>query len=139
MGRNISRGNTGLSDVVPMPISVLLPGGSTLEVIPANSPVPCTRAVELTGLPSWSAPVPVLLFESLDSTSTDREVIGTIQVGEREIRICAVRARGERIRDAVERAYAEKYATKASQKYVRGFRTPRRREATIEFVPRQSG
>ncbi len=81
MGRNLARGMTGLSDVVPMPISVLLPGGSTIEVIPANSPVPCTRAVELTNLPSWSAPVPVLLFESLDSTSTDREVIGTIQVG----------------------------------------------------------
>jgi hypothetical protein len=62
--------------------------------------------------------------------------LGTIQVGEREIRVRAVRARSERVRDAVEAAYAEKYDTKASQKYVRGFRTERRREATIEFVPR---
>lgn len=62
--------------------------------------------------------------------------LGTIQVGEREIRVRAVRARSERVRDAVEAAYAEKYDTKASQKYVRGFRTRRRREATIEFVPR---
>lgn len=61
---------------------------------------------------------------------------GTIQVGGREIRVRAVRARSERVRDAVEAAYAEKYDTKASQKYVRGFRTPRRRQATIEFVPR---
>lgn len=62
--------------------------------------------------------------------------LGTLQIGGREIRIRAVRARSERIRDAVEAAYAEKYATKASKKYVRGFRTPRRREATIEFVRR---
>jgi molecular chaperone DnaK len=81
LGRNLARGMSSLSDVVPMPISVLVPGGATFEVIPANSPVPFTRAIELEGLPSWSAPVPLLLFESLDSTSTDREVIGTIQVG----------------------------------------------------------
>ena len=62
--------------------------------------------------------------------------LGTIQVGEREIRVRAVRARGERLRDAVEREYAAKYDTRASQKYVRGFRTPRRRETTMEFVPR---
>ena len=62
--------------------------------------------------------------------------LGTIQVGEREIRVRAVRVRSERVRDAVEAAYAGKYDTKASQKYVRGFRTQRRREATIEFVPR---
>ena len=62
--------------------------------------------------------------------------LGTIQVGERKIRVRAVRARGIRIRDAVERAYAAKYPTPASRKYVRGFRTPRRRETTMEFVPR---
>lgn len=62
--------------------------------------------------------------------------LGTIQVGDRSIRVRALRARSERIRDAVEDAYAAKYATKASQKYVRGFRTSRRREATVEFVPR---
>jgi hypothetical protein len=62
--------------------------------------------------------------------------LGAIQVGERHVGIRAVRVRSERMRDAIEKAYAEKYPTKASQKYVRGFRTARRREATIEFVPR---
>ena len=61
---------------------------------------------------------------------------GTIQVGARQIRVRAVRVRSERVRDAVERAYAVKYPTPGSRKYVRGFRTARRREATIEFVPR---
>jgi hypothetical protein len=62
--------------------------------------------------------------------------VGTIQAGAREIRVRAVLVRSERIRDAVERAYAEKYPSAGSQKYVRGFRSKRRRAATIEFVPR---
>ena len=62
--------------------------------------------------------------------------LGTIQVGTRRLRVRAVPAKSERVRDAVEDAYAAKYDTKASQKYVRGFRTARRRNATIEFIPR---
>ena len=62
--------------------------------------------------------------------------LGWIQVGDRELKVRAVRVKSERLRDAVEEAYAAKYTTKASQKYVRGFRTARRREATVEFVPR---
>jgi hypothetical protein len=61
---------------------------------------------------------------------------GAMQVGSRTIRIRAVPVRSERIRDAVERAYAEKYSTRGSRKYVRGFRTTRRRDTTTEFVPR---
>lgn len=59
-----------------------------------------------------------------------------ILVGDREIKIRTVPVRSERIRDAVEEAYAGKYPTPGSRKYVRGFRTKRRREATMEFVPR---
>lgn len=64
------------------------------------------------------------------------EPLGVIQVGDRELRIRAARVKSERIRDAIDDAYAAKYDTKASQKYVRGFRSPRRRDTTIEFVPR---
>jgi|SRR5689334_4243622 len=62
--------------------------------------------------------------------------LGTIRVGTRELRVRAVPARGERLRDRVERAYAEKYPTPGARKYVRGFRTTRRRETTTEFVRR---
>jgi hypothetical protein len=62
--------------------------------------------------------------------------LGVIQVGERQVRVRATRVRSERLRDAVEAAYAEKYVTPASKKWVRGFRAARRREATIEFKPR---
>jgi hypothetical protein len=61
---------------------------------------------------------------------------GTIEVGHRKVRVRAVRARGERLSDAIERAYAAKYPTPGSAKYVRGFRTVRRRDTTIEFLPR---
>ena len=61
---------------------------------------------------------------------------GTIQVGDRHVRIRALPVRSERIRDAVEEAYAAKYPTPGSRHYVRGFRTKRRREATMEFLPR---
>jgi hypothetical protein len=44
--------------------------------------------------------------------------------------------RGSRLIAAIEERYAAKYATPASQKYVRGFRTSRRRDTTTEFVPR---
>ena len=61
---------------------------------------------------------------------------GAIQVGKRTVRIRALPVKSERIRDAVEAAYAAKYPTPGSRAYVRGFRTKRRREATMEFVPR---
>jgi molecular chaperone DnaK len=81
LGRNLARGVAGLEDVVPMPLSVMLPGGGTLEVVPPNTSVPCTCQVKLEGLPPWTAPIPVALFESVDRTSTEREVLGTLQVG----------------------------------------------------------
>ncbi len=81
LGRNLARGMKGLQDVVPMPISVMVPGGRTLELISANTPVPCAKSMSLESLPQWQAPVPLVLFESLNSTSTDREVFGTVHIG----------------------------------------------------------
>lgn len=64
------------------------------------------------------------------------EGLGTLQVGERVVRVRGVRVRSERLKSAIEAAYASKYPTVGSRKYVVGFRTRRRRDATIEFVPR---
>ncbi len=60
---------------------------------------------------------------------------GAIQVSDREIPVRAKKVRAERLLDAIEEAYAEKYNTPASLKYVRGFRNKRRRMTTTEFVP----
>ena len=62
--------------------------------------------------------------------------LGAIQLGDDEVKVRARPVRSERIRDAVERGYAEKYATPGSRVYVRGFRSKRRRAATLELVPR---
>lgn len=61
---------------------------------------------------------------------------GIITVGERELRMRANFRVGERLRDAVDRAYAEKYPTPGSRKYVLGFARPRRRDTTTELLPR---
>jgi hypothetical protein len=64
--------------------------------------------------------------------------LGAIRIGgdEAEVKVRALRVRSDWIRDAVERGYALKYATPGSHPYVRGFRSKRRREATLELVPR---
>jgi hypothetical protein len=62
--------------------------------------------------------------------------LGAIRVGEREVKVRASRVRSARIRDAVEKAYAAKYATPGSRMFVRGFRAASRRDTTIEFLPR---
>lgn len=60
---------------------------------------------------------------------------GSISVGKREIRVRASAVRSERLRAAVSRAYGEKYDTKASGKWVRGFAEPQRQANTLELIP----
>ncbi|HEX6728468.1 MAG TPA: DUF2255 family protein [Pyrinomonadaceae bacterium] len=64
-----------------------------------------------------------------------KEPEGRIQLGERELRVRARKARGERLMDAIDLAYAEKYPTPGSRKYVEGFAQPQRRATTIELLP----
>jgi hypothetical protein len=61
---------------------------------------------------------------------------GIITVGERELRMRASFRVGERMRDAIDRAYGDKYPTPGSREYVLGFARPRRRETTTELLPR---
>jgi hypothetical protein len=60
---------------------------------------------------------------------------GAIRLSAREIAVRARNTKGERLLDAIDHAYGEKYNTKASQKWVRGFASPRRRMTTTELVP----
>jgi len=63
------------------------------------------------------------------------EPSGAIRVGERTVRVRTKPVRGPVLLEAIERAYAEKYDTKASLKWVRGFRVPWRRATTTELLP----
>lgn len=60
---------------------------------------------------------------------------GMIKVGEREIAVRARHVRSERTRQDVSQAFGEKYDTKASEKWVRGFADPQREATTLELVP----
>ena len=64
--------------------------------------------------------------------------LGSIQLAGRDIAVRARQLRGERLRDAVTRAYARKYNTKASEKWVRGFAEPGHAAATLELLPQQT-
>ena len=63
-----------------------------------------------------------------------KEPIGTIQAGKLEIPVRGKTVRSARLRDAVTVALAEKYNTKGSQTWVKGFREPERVLTTLEFV-----
>jgi hypothetical protein len=63
------------------------------------------------------------------------EPCGTVQVAGREIAVRAVHTRSERLKDAVDRAYLEKYNTPGSIKYARDLGGATSRATTTELVP----
>lgn len=60
---------------------------------------------------------------------------GTIKVRSRHVPVRAVRVRSDRMKNAVSRAYAGKYRSPGSLQYVRGFRSPKRKNTTLELTP----
>jgi hypothetical protein len=61
---------------------------------------------------------------------------GTIQIAGRTIPVRAVRTRSERLKDAVSRAYLEKYHTPGSIHYAKDLGRAKSRATTTELVPR---
>jgi hypothetical protein len=61
--------------------------------------------------------------------------IGSVKVGDREIPVRALRVRSTRLNDATDEAFALKYTTRANVKYVKGFKSLKRKAATLELIP----
>jgi hypothetical protein len=59
---------------------------------------------------------------------------GSISLGTKEIAVHARHVRSGRLRHAVTKAYATKYNTKASEKWVRGFAEAAREATTLELA-----
>jgi hypothetical protein len=59
---------------------------------------------------------------------------GTIDVDGREIKVRAVQTRSERLKDAVDRAYLEKYNTPGALKYAKDLGRAKSRNTTTELV-----
>ena len=64
-----------------------------------------------------------------------KEPGGAILIGDNEVSVRAVPVVSAKWIDAASDAYAVKYDTKANLKYVKGFRTARRRANTLELLP----
>jgi hypothetical protein len=60
----------------------------------------------------------------------------SIQLGDRIIPVRAVPTRSRRLRDAVDQAYLEKYATPGALKYARDLGSPKSRATTLELRQR---
>jgi hypothetical protein len=60
---------------------------------------------------------------------------GAVQVAGQEIAIRVVRTRSERLKDAVDRAYLEKYSSPGSVKYARDLVREESRATTTELTP----
>jgi hypothetical protein len=61
--------------------------------------------------------------------------VGAITIGRREFPVRARQTRSDRVKDAVSKAYAAKYNTPASKKYVRDLSGAKSRGTTTELVP----
>jgi hypothetical protein len=64
-----------------------------------------------------------------------RNPIGAVTIGNDQFDVKAVQTRSERLKDLVSKAYAEKYNTRASLKYVQDLSGKKSRETTTELVP----
>ncbi len=60
---------------------------------------------------------------------------GAIEVNGREISVRAAHPRSELLKDAIDRAYLEKYSTPASLKYARDLGRAKSRTTTTELLP----
>jgi hypothetical protein len=60
---------------------------------------------------------------------------GTVQIADREIAVRVVRTRDKRVRDAVDRAYLDKYNSGGAIKYARDLGSAKSRATTLELKP----
>jgi hypothetical protein len=61
---------------------------------------------------------------------------GGIRISKREIPIRVRAANGQRLNDAIDRAYLEKFPSKGWRKYAVGLAEPARRATTLELLPK---
>lgn len=67
-----------MTDVAPMSIGFMVPGGASQEVIAPSSVVPCVRKVPLTR--PAAGPLVIAIYEAVSSTATEREMLGSAKL-----------------------------------------------------------
>ena len=68
-----------------------------------------------------------------------KEPRGAIQVGKAEIAVRAAHTRSKRLKDAVDRAYLEKYNSGYEVRYAKDLTREKSKATTVEFVPYRDG
>jgi hypothetical protein len=64
-----------------------------------------------------------------------KEPRGTIQLKDQEIAVRAVPIKSENLRDAIDRAYLDKYSTPSALDYAKELGRTKSRDTTLELVP----
>jgi hypothetical protein len=67
-----------------------------------------------------------------------KEPCGSIQAADHTIAVRAIRTKNESLRDAIDRAYLDKYKTAGALKYAKDLGRAKSRATTIELVPLSS-
>jgi hypothetical protein len=67
-----------------------------------------------------------------------REPRGTIQLKDREIAVRALPIKSESLRNAIDRAYVDKYNTPGALKYANDLGSSKSRDTTMELIPMSS-
>jgi molecular chaperone DnaK len=68
-----------LTDVLSVPICAMVPGAGPSVVLDRNARLPATSTLPLTRPPP-GAPLPVIIYEAVDPTAIDRDVLGALRV-----------------------------------------------------------
>ncbi len=85
-----------MADVVSMPVGLSTPGDGPQQVLPRNAPLPARGRVPVRRPPAGND-LAVVLYESVEETSVDRDVLGTGKVdaawlaqhpGDVEVEVC---------------------------------------------------
>lgn len=76
----LGQGPQLLSDVLSVPIWMMTVGAAAREIIPRNAFLPCSFGHTIRARPPEGQPLVVVIYQSLEEASVDREILGTLRV-----------------------------------------------------------
>jgi len=75
----LGQGPQLLSDVLSVPIWAMAAGAAAKKIIPQNTFLPCSLTYPLPFRPPEGQPLVVVIYQSLEEASTDREILGILR------------------------------------------------------------
>lgn len=75
----LGQGPQLLSDVLSVPIWAMAAGAAAKKIIPQNTFLPCALTYVLSIRPTEGQPLVVVVYQSLEEASTDRDILGILR------------------------------------------------------------